>query len=60
MLQCKENCGLLYTIILENYLKYTCLNTNNVNVNGIWFLIYFTMLYQRLCLCNNSKMRWWL
>jgi hypothetical protein len=32
-LQHKENCGLLYTITLENHLKYACLNTNNVNGN---------------------------
>jgi hypothetical protein len=35
MLQHKENCGLLYTITLENKLKYTCFNTNNVNVNMV-------------------------
>jgi hypothetical protein len=33
MIQHKENCGLLYTITLENHLKYTCLNANNANVN---------------------------
>jgi hypothetical protein len=33
MLQHEENCGLLYTITLENNLKYTYLNTSNVNVN---------------------------
>jgi hypothetical protein len=33
MLQNKENCSLLYTLTLENHLKYTYLNTNNVNVN---------------------------
>jgi hypothetical protein len=32
MLQHKENYSLLYTINLENHLKYTCLNTNSVNV----------------------------
>jgi hypothetical protein len=32
MLHHKENYG-LYTITLENNLKYACLNTNNVNVN---------------------------
>jgi hypothetical protein len=32
MLQHKENCGFLYTITLENHLKYTCFNTRNVNV----------------------------
>jgi hypothetical protein len=33
MSQHKENCGLLYTITLGNYLKYMCLKTNNGNVN---------------------------
>jgi hypothetical protein len=33
MLQHKEIFGLLYIITLENLLKYTCLNTNYVNVN---------------------------
>jgi hypothetical protein len=33
MLQHKENCGLLYTVTLENHLNIR-LNTNNVNVNG--------------------------
>jgi hypothetical protein len=32
MLQHKENCGLLYIIILKNHLKSTSLNTNYVNV----------------------------
>jgi hypothetical protein len=52
MLRHKENCGLLYTIILENHLKYTCLNINNVNM----VLGLFTVLYQLLC--NIGKMRW--
>jgi hypothetical protein len=33
MLQHKENCGLLYTITLEDHLKYTSLNTKNLNIN---------------------------
>jgi hypothetical protein len=48
MLQHKENCGLFYAITSENHLKYACLNT----------VLYFTMLYQLLCLSNISKMRW--
>jgi hypothetical protein len=40
ILQHKENFVLLYTITLENRLKYTCLNTNNVNENMVLGLFY--------------------
>jgi hypothetical protein len=26
----------------------------------MWFLVYFTVFYQWMCLCNIGKMRWWL
>jgi hypothetical protein len=59
MLQHEENCDPVYTVILENHLKYICLNINNANANANknMVLVYFTMLYQLLCLCNISKMR---
>jgi hypothetical protein len=47
MLQHKENCDLLYAKTLENHLKYTCYNTNNVNENMVLGLFY--SVYQLLC-----------
>jgi hypothetical protein len=41
MLEHKENCGLFYTITLENHLKYICLNINSVNVNKNMVLCLF-------------------
>jgi hypothetical protein len=41
MLQHKENCGLFSTITLENHLKCTYLNTDNVNVNENMVLVLF-------------------
>jgi hypothetical protein len=57
MLQHKENYGLLYTVTMENHLKYTRLNTNNVNVNvnENTVLGLFYNGYQLMCM-----MRWWL
>jgi hypothetical protein len=41
MLKHKENCGLLYTVTLENHLKCTYLNTNNVSVYENMVLRFF-------------------
>jgi hypothetical protein len=33
MLKHKENWGVLHALTLEKHSKYSCLNTNNINVN---------------------------
>jgi hypothetical protein len=47
----------VFFITLENCIIYSCLNTNNININENMVLDLFTMLYQLFCLCNIGKMR---
>jgi hypothetical protein len=44
MLQHKENCGLIYTITLENHLEYVSLNANNVKVHENMVALFYNAL----------------
>jgi hypothetical protein len=46
----------VFFITSVNSIKYSCLNTNNININENMVLDLFTVLYQLFCLCNIGKM----
>jgi hypothetical protein len=43
MLQHEENCGLVYTVILENLLKYICLNIMQMQMKT-WSGLFYSAL----------------